>query len=234
MPAHPPVSVIILAAGKGVRAGGFHKQFLTINEKPLIDHSLDVFLKCSFVKRVLLVVPAEKITELEERYGNDKISIVSGGSTRRESIMRGLIALQSNQEENEYIIAHDAARPMISEKMIEEVLHAAVKHDGSIVGIPAIDLLFEAEENIIEKAYNKKKFYYGFTPQCFKFETILNGHLWAEKNDISGDCDNIEILKQYNPDLRIKIIDSFYPNIKLTYKEDIPSIETHLKNETRK
>lgn len=223
-------SAIILAGGNGKRAGNIFKQFLKIHKRSLLDYSLEEFLKCSFIKNIIIVVPKEHLKKMnsEVKYQKNKIKIIEGGATRQESAYKGVSFLKERQEGG-YVIIHDAARPQLSKKIIKDILNTASIYGAATIGIPAVDLLFEVDGDIITKAYNKKSFYYGFTPQCFELNEIFEAHKASTENNTLCDIDNIELLKKYNKEAVIKILSNSYPNIKLTYKEDIKTLKHLLK-----
>jgi 2-C-methyl-D-erythritol 4-phosphate cytidylyltransferase len=226
------VSAIILAGGSGLRAGKIYKQFLKIHRKPVLHYSLEKFLKSPLIQNIIIVVPKVYMEEsgiLKNIKHEGRVHIIEGGSSRRESAFKGLSFIRDNNMETEFLIIHDAARPMVSKKVISAVLKETIEHGAATVGIPAIDLLFEVENNFVSKAHNKKGFYYGFTPQSFSFKDILKAHIQSKKDELLGDVDNIELMKRYCPKVTIKILDTFYPNIKLTYKEDVHTVKHLLK-----
>ncbi len=226
------IAAIILAGGKGERMGGNFKQFLKINNKPVIFYSLGKFVKCDFLKEIIVVVPKEKINYsakiIFNKFKDHRIKIIAGGDTRRWSAYNALEFLSDKRID--YVIFHDASRPLISVKTIKNIVNEAKKWGAAAVGIKAIDLIFKVKNNFISRAFNKEEIYYGYTPQCFKFNQIFNAHLKIKKNKKMGTADNIEILRKVNKNIKIKIINNFYPSFKLTYKPDIKIFEVLLKN----
>jgi 2-C-methyl-D-erythritol 4-phosphate cytidylyltransferase len=229
---------IILAGGSGERMGGKLKQFLKVNNKPLFSYSLEVFIQCDFIKRIILIVPRNKLIYVRKNikinFFEKKIELVAGGETRKKSTFNALKFISQQKNKYDYVIIHDAARPLISLESVESVSRAANYYGNATVGITAIDLIFEARNKFVRKAINKEKIYYGFTPQCLNFKTLWKAHKISRKNKSLEHADNIELMKKYSPQAKIKIIDEFYPNIKLTYLEDKPIIEYILKNKYMK
>lgn len=220
------MTAILLAAGNGQRAGNSKKQFLRIHQKPLLAYSLEVLLKSKFIRDIVVVIPrdskktAEKILLTYKSTNKKGIFLIEGGKQRKDSAYNGLRFIEKKIPKTDYVIFHDAVRPLISQRMVTAVIVAAQKYGAATVGIPAIDLLFTVQDGLIKNAINKAPFYYGFTPQVFKFRNILQAHRKAEKK-FPGDADNIEILKQTSKSAPVKILEGFYPNIKLTYQSDI-------------
>lgn len=232
------IPVVLLAAGNGSRAGKIYKQFFRIHQKPLFLYSLEKFLALSWVGEIVFVVPQARLnfvkSWLQKNELSERVHIVVGAEHRRSSARKGLQYLvETLKIDASLVLIHDAARPIISKKLISSLRAQAQKHGASAVGIPAIDLLFQVKGGFIETAVNKQLFHYGFTPQCLPLSALWSAHQKAEKQRIMIDMDNIELLKKYEKNIRIKMIDNFYPNIKLTYKEDIQLLKGFLKNGAR-
>lgn len=223
---------ILLAAGNSQRMGRGFKQFAKLKNKPLIFYSIDQFIKDPLISKLIIAVPKEKIGYASKiilkKYDETKIEIIPGGKSRRESGLLALLHLENNFKKIDYVILHDAARPLISKDMIRKVLDGAANNGAAVVGKPAIDLIFHTKNNFIKKAVRKDTVHYGFTPQCFRFEDILKAHLKFKNNKSFETADHTELLLEFNKKAKIKILDDFYPNFKITYKEDLKMIETFL------
>lgn len=230
------IAAVILAAGRGERMGGNFKQFLPINNKPLIFYSLEEFVNYPFVQQIIVVVPQEKLSYAKEtiyqKFGKSMIRIIVGGKTRRESAYNALQYLDRNNRKSKinYVVIHDASRPMISAQLIDEVVKEAMRYGAAVVGTPAIDLIFEVNKQFITRAFDKEKIYYGFTPQCFRFDLIRNAYFRNQKN--FGHSDSIQLIKKLYKNLKIRVVHQ-YPNLKVTHKEDIAIIKFLLKNRWR-
>ena len=191
---------IILGAGKGSRMGNVEKQFSLFHGKPLIAYSVEVFLRMPECGHIVIVVPRDKVSYVKKLFLGFSsplriIEVVSGGAHRRESAHLGLQRVTNRKWKgwSNHVVIHDAARPMIKVK------------DG-----------------FIQEAVNKKDFFYGFTPQCLPLKKILEAHNLAESAGLQHDMDNIEVLGLLKKGIKIRILDEFYPNIKLTSPGDKP------------
>jgi 2-C-methyl-D-erythritol 4-phosphate cytidylyltransferase len=221
------IAAVILAAGNGTRAGGVYKQFLTVAGKPLILHSLDIFFKLAYISTIVITVPESEQGRMEQLLLSYKssvrrrVQIIAGGTSRRESAFVALRHLvQTPNTSFSHVMIHDAARPMISEDMLRTLYDEALLYGASTVGIPAIDLLYKVDKNFIKKAVYKKPYFYGFTPQCLPLHELWYAHTRARKMNLRHDVDNIELILKYAKKVRCKIIDKYYPNIKMTYEKD--------------
>ena len=230
----PNLAVVLLAGGKGERMGGRYKQFLKIKEKPLLFFSLDKLIGIKNIESIVVVAPREKLpyasSIISREYSDKRISVISGGSTRRESTFRALDFLKNSRKKftPDYVIFHDAARPFLSLKMIQAVCTEAVRSGAAVVGIKSPDLVLELRGGFVHKAMDKENSILGHTPQCFKFKDILAAHEMAAKNKVNFLEDNIEILKKSNPKVKIKVVEGFYPNLKVTFNQDIKMISSFL------
>ena len=132
---------IIAAGGKGTRMGlDFNKIFLTVDEKPILSYTLNAFENSRCIDSVILVcsdLDMPLCKEIIEEYGYNKIeSVVEGGSTRQESVRRGLNAIHSPCD---VVIVHDAARPLVTEDMLERTIDEAYKVGAASVGVTPVD-----------------------------------------------------------------------------------------------
>lgn len=229
--------VILLAGGQGRRAGNVLKQFIRLHGKPLFQYSLEVFLSLPECDRIIVVVPERKVgyvRRIAKKLGADsgRVTVVVGGRNRRESAMNGLEAIASQMTEKsrpKHVIFHDAARPMLSRSIVRRLEREAEVFGAATIGITAIDLLFRVENGFIEQAVNKEGFYYGFTPQCLPFDAIWEAHTQAIRSGMHHDMDNIELLGRLKRKTKIRIVDE-YPNVKLTYQQDIKTLEFLLRH----
>lgn len=220
------VVAVILAGGRGMRMGGNYKQFLKINGRELIFYSLDEFLKCRFIREIIIIVPSEKFSFAEnlifKRYGHkSKIKLMNALRTRQLSVRQALLYLKKEKLLPDFTMFHDAVRPFVTKEMIESVAREAMHFGGAVVGAKAVDLILEADKkSLVRRALKKPISYCGYTPQCFDFREIFKVHERAPRF-AAYSFDNIELLEKYNDKFKIKIIDWPTHNIKITYPADI-------------
>ena len=128
---------VIVAAGSGLRFGE-RKQFKKLGTKPLYLYSLQRFIDCDLIDKIVLVVPEDLIKDIafEVKKLNQipKIKIVTGGELRQDSVFAGVNVL-SNQ--CEIVCVHDAARPFVTTDLIERTIIACVKNDGAVAAMPS-------------------------------------------------------------------------------------------------
>jgi len=219
----------ILAGGSGKRFGNkeLPKQYTMLGTKPIIVHTIEQFVMNPKIKKIIICTPKEWIgytEDLIEKYlpNNDMIEITAGGSTRNESIMNGCKYIEDKYglTEDDVVITHDAVRPFINQRIIDDNIKAVKKFDAVDTVIPATDTIITSEkESIISDIPNRDYLYYGQTPQSFKIKKLMNLYegLTKEEKDILTDACKIFVLK--NEKVKIVMGETF--NIKITTVFDL-------------
>lgn len=213
-------TVILAAAGCGSRMGiGFNKIFLSINEKPVIAYSLEMFETIYEIKNVIIVASKDDIpliSEIVREFGYKKVkNIICGGSTRQESVLNGLLAMPADTD---IVLVHDAARPLITESVILQLIKTAAKEGAAACGVYAVDTLKTVDENLnITQTLNRSKVVHIQTPQVFKKDIIIKAYKDAIASGFKGtdDCSLVE-----NIGVNVKVVLGERSNVKLTSPED--------------
>lgn len=225
------VSAIVLAAGKGSRMKSDKaKQFMDINSRPLLYYSLKVF-DASVVDEIVLVTRSSDIDyvreEIVEKYGFQKVrKIVAGGKERFNSVSRGIKACDKR---NKIIMIHDAARPCVTNRMILDSISGARRYKACTVAMPVKDTIKVVdEEGFGIDTPDRRTLYQIQTPQTFDRKTLEEAY---ERLRISGDTDITDdtmIVERYL-DIKSKMIEGSYENIKVTTPDDIALAEIYLR-----
>ncbi len=217
------VSVILLAAGSGKRMkSAVAKQFIEINDKPLLYYSLKTF-DASVADEIIIVTRKEDIdyvkSEIVDKYGFSKVkNIVSGGKERFNSVSRGIKAC--NKKSN-LIMIHDSARPCVSNSMILDSISAARRYKACTVAMPVKDTI-----KVVDKdgfgvlTPDRSTLYQIQTPQTFDRGTLVEAY---DRLRASGDTDITDdtmIVERYL-DIKSKMVEGSYKNIKVTTPEDV-------------
>lgn len=201
------ITVILLMAGNSTRMNmNENKIFLPLGEKKVFQYSLDLFLEMGF--EVICVVQ-DRVDDFKF-YQDKGVQFISGGKTRQESVYLGL-----GVAKGDIVLIHDAARPFISKRVVEECLVALAKGKYIVVGTPSKDTIYNLEPL---EVLNRKNLICAQTPQGGKKEQFLQCHVKAIQDGIEF-TDDISLVQHYlNPE--IEVIQGEDSNFKITTKLD--------------
>lgn len=231
---------VILAGGIGSRMGSAEKpkQFLNIGQKPIIVHTVEKFVLCKEFEQILILCPkqwVEHTKSLVKKYVEDeRIAVLEGGSVRNETIMNAIAHIESegNLNDDTIIVTHDAVRPFVTHRMIEENIESAKKYGACDTVIPATDTIVESlDGEFISNIPDRSKLYQGQTPQSFnasKLKSLYNSLSEAEK-EILTDAAKIFVLKGE----RVELVKGETFNIKITYPYDIAVAESLIRGDVK-
>lgn len=219
---------IILASGTGSRFGSeIPKQFLKINDKTILEISIEAFENNSQIDEIIVVITPEyrKLAEeILKKNNYKKVSkILNGGETRKDS---SSIGVESITEKEANILIHDCARPFVSQRIINECIESLKTYKAINVAIPAVDTIIEVENRLIKKVLDRSKLMQCQTPQCFKLSIIKKAHeLAKEDKSFTDDC---SLVVKYNLS-DVYVVNGDVKNIKITYADDIYMAQKILK-----
>lgn len=223
------VTTIFPAAGSSKRmGGGFNKNFLELAGEPILIRTLKTFSQVERVKFLIVVVAAHEVESVEKLLNSTEDlkpwRVAVGGSERQYSIANGLKLLP---EDAEIILVHDAARPLISARTINEVIDAAEKFGGAIAAVPSKDTIKLVDsEGFVKYTPPRSELVAVHTPQGFRREILLQAYSKAAEENFLG-TDDASLVERLGA--KIKIVNSSYENIKITTPEDISVAETFLR-----
>ncbi len=220
-------SVVIPAAGQGKRMNlGKNKQFLLLENKPVIIHTLEVFQEDSWCEEIIVVANEKEIDEIKQltnTYNICKVKkIIPGGTERQHSVRNGLKTLTGDR----IVLVHDGARPFVVKEQIHHLVEEAKQSGAAILAVPIKDTVKKSEAGTISYTVDRSNLWSAQTPQAFHLQTIVQAHNWAEQNEFLG-TDEASLLEKLNKPTSIVMGDYF--NIKLTTKEDIVFAESILR-----
>ena len=199
---------IIVAAGKGNRAGGkVPKQWRKIAGKLVVDWSIDAFKNHSLVDFVIVVLPPN-----QNLHRNDVMTCV-GGKSRSLSVYNGLIAAKSLSPDK--VLIHDVARPAVSENIITDIISAINEETGAAPGLPITDALWKISDGEVEKSLDRDFVFRAQTPQGFPYSKILEAHK-HQSNERAFD--DVELAKKSG--LKVMLKTGHKDNMKITTPED--------------
>ena len=204
-------SAVIVASGSGVRFGGkIPKQFIKINGQEILSYSVNTFLEHPQIDEVIIVSHPYWIDAVTENYQNCKV--VKGGKRRQDSSLNGVHA---TDDKTENVLIHDAARPFISQRIINDCLEALNKCKGSA---PVMDAANSMIQLINDRAtyVDRSKICEVQTPQCFKKELILE-----VLSDTLEGTDEIGMVLRKFPEVQLEFVRGSLNNAKITTDSDI-------------
>ena len=210
---------LIVAGGRGSRFGGY-KQTAALNNKPVYQHSLDVFNESHLVDIIYLVFPNDLLDQVEKDLftyqSNKTIILCEGGETRANSVYS---AIQKLDNAIKLVFIHDAARPLIKNHHIEELSNACKENDGAILAHPVSDTLKKNNHNKIEFTIDRSNLWLAETPQAFNLDVLQSCYKNISIKEQQSFTDEASLLEYF--DKSIKIVHNRSQNIKITEKEDL-------------
>ncbi len=212
---------IILAGGLGSRFNnGTPKQFLYLQNRRIIDYSINTFYNHADVDDIVIVCNNSWVEIMRKEYPD--CNIIVGGKTRQES---SLIGLRACPKTTQIVILHDAARPFVSSGSISKSIQLLENYEAINLSVSTKDTVVYVDNNIISSIPKRENIYLSQTPQSFKYKTILNAHKKTEQID---STDDIQLVKNMNIDCYN--LKGDINNIKITYKSDLDIAKLIIKN----
>lgn len=213
------VSAVIVSAGNSSRMGGVNKQFLEINNIPVIAHTIKAFDMSDLIDEIVVVTrecDIESIKNLISQYDFKKVSaVVKGGETRQLSVYNGVINTSNNAD---FVAIHDGARPLVTEKVISDTLYKAYEFGAAATGVKVKDTVKQVNDSD-DIVATPDRTYLRFiqTPQIFSKSLYLDAVSSVESSEnFTDDCMLIEAYGK-----TVKFVDGDYENIKITTPEDV-------------
>lgn len=226
---------LILAAGSGTRMGNTNKpkQFLSIYNKPLIVHTIEAFEMHDDIDMILIVTNDTYIDDVKiwcKQYDLTKVQyIVAGGSSRQESVYNGLKKLEKiGISDEDIILIHDAARPLISQTIITDNIEACKKYQAVDTVIPSSDTIIRSvDKETICEIQKRSEQYQGQTPQSFTFKVINDAHEYAKSINNTETTDDCRLVLNMGKD--VHLVNGSKLNFKITTFDDLMMLKALLK-----
>ncbi len=212
---------VILAAGKGSRMRqGINKQYLKINNHPILYYTLKAFTQCDCIDEIIVVVAEGEMEycrqEIVYKYNFSKVKdVIVGGKERQDSVLKGLEALS----DCEIVLIHDGARPFINETIISSAVLYANIYGATACGVRPKDTIKIVDSlGFSIETPDREMLFCVQTPQAFKYDLILKCHM-----KISGEgakvTDDTMVVERYGS--KVYLYEGSYNNIKITTPEDL-------------
>lgn len=231
----PASAALIVAAGSSLRFGQ-DKVVAIVQGAPLISYSLKAFAQAPSIEKIILVVPSgreEEFSNIVEAINVPALraitQVVSGGSSRHQSVQRGVAALPASMT---FVAIHDGARPLITPELIEKSLHAAYHHGAAALALPVTDTLHRADsDGKAQENIDRNHLWAMQTPQVFRVVDLINGlTVTGVQHESSFEkrspTDEVSALLQHG--VKVHLIENQEPNFKVTYPEDLVLVEAYL------
>jgi 2-C-methyl-D-erythritol 4-phosphate cytidylyltransferase len=217
--------VIIVAGGKGLRMGtDIPKQFLLLNGKPVLMHTIEAFYNYNPQIEIIVVLPSEQRAywrRLREAHLFDiDHEVVSGGETRFHSVRNAMQLI----EKGTLVAVHDGVRPLVTKEIIEKAFAAAVKKKGAFPAVPVVDAIRKKKHDG-SKSVDRSCYYFVQTPQVFQSDLLIKGYRRRYSKKFTDDVSVVEASRKCKP----VMIEGSIENIKITTPFDLVVAENILK-----
>lgn len=223
------VYTVVPAGGVGSRMrSDIPKQFMDINDRPMISYVLRAFEE-SRVDGIIIAVSDEYRELLEKIIKEHDISkficFVQNGSERVYSVKNGL----EKTSDEDIVLIHDAARPMVTPELINSCIDSVKKYEACIAAVPVKDTIKEVSDGAITDTPDRSRLFAAQTPQCFRVKVLRDAYgKWEEEGKIFIPTDDASLVERYS-DIPVRIIEGDEKNIKVTTPGDIKVAESILK-----
>ena len=231
-------TAIIVAAGQGKRMGGnVQKQYLELMGKPVICHTLEAFQNSPLIDSIILVTGPQQMAwcrdELVHKYNLSKVdTITTGGAERYTSVWNGLQVIEEDMKKADregIVFIHDGVRPFADDKIIARTLEAAETYGACAAAMPVKETIKLADENGFVVSTPARNLVWGIqTPQVFDFQLIYRAYQAAMESGRTDMTDDAMIVESFT-DVKVKLVEGSYENIKITTPEDLEIAEAFLR-----
>ena len=216
---------LIIAGGRGMRMGQeIPKQFLTVNDKPVIAYTMEAFQKHPDIDAIAVVCVEgwdSILSAYARQYGITKLKhIIPGGENGQSSIRNGVFELEKHYAPTDLVLIHDAIRPMVSQSIISGCIATAREHGSAIVTIPCQEAMLETDDQVSTcSSYPREKLKRTQTPQGFPIGAIANAHRRALEKGITNSVASCTMMVELGE--TIYFCAGSEKNIKLTTPDDM-------------
>jgi 2-C-methyl-D-erythritol 4-phosphate cytidylyltransferase len=220
------IGVIVAAAGAGTRLGRGNKALVELNGRTMLARVVELFLDMDEITRVAVVAPPARLeqcqSEVDRLAPTKPVLVCPGGESRQQSVRAGLKAL----EDCEYVLVHDAARPLASATLVRRVIAAAQRSGAAIPGIQPRDAVKRVEGNRLVESLDRSRLVLAQTPQGFRYQLLEQAHFQAADAGLEGDDDAQLVAASGHP---VTVVPGEPTNLKLTTPADLEVMEALLR-----
>lgn len=225
---------IIFAGGKGSRMKSeVPKQFLKINGKDILVHTIEVFQYHSMIDKIYISTLKQYIPYVkqlvEDNNLNKVVSIIEGGETAQDSIYNALKKAESENDSNCITLLHDGVRPFLSSNVITDNIEGVKKYGNAITSIQAFETIMMSKNGkLVDDVTIRNETFIGQAPQSFYLKDIIDAHeqIRKSKNGYTNMVDACTILRYLGKD--VHLVHGNRGNIKITTPEDVYTFKAFL------
>ena len=216
------VAAIIAAGGRGTRFGGNRpKQLLTLAGRPILERSIDAFVRSPLVQDIVVALPPELVAAPPEylRRADRRIDVVEGGARRQDSVANAFARVG---ERADVVIIHDAARPLVSGDLIRRTIEAAAETGAAIAAVRAQDTVKRGDASgLVTATLPRDEVFLAQTPQAFRTSVLRDALALADRADVATD----EAMLAERAGHRVKLVAGDPRNLKITTPDDLAMAE---------
>jgi ribitol-5-phosphate 2-dehydrogenase (NADP+) / D-ribitol-5-phosphate cytidylyltransferase len=231
---------VVLGGGVGQRLGaGMPKQLLTLGGKTLVERCVAAFDQAPGIDEILVVMArgyTGQVKAMLTDAGYRKVTaVIEGGETRPDSTRVALAAIAATAPGATAsapgdcgVLLHDAARPLVDQRIIADCVAALRVHDAAGVAVPASDTMVVTDNGVMQSMPRRETLLRCQTPQCFRLPVITRAHELAAADPGFAPTDDCGVVLRYLPDVDVHIVPGSERNIKITYAQDLAVAEVVL------
>jgi len=217
---------VVFAGGIGLRFGdNVPKQFLKINKKPILIHTLEHFQNHPNIDKIYISTLSEYIDYVWELVKENNINkvcdIVRGGDCAMESIYNALLVAQEENDKNSIVLIHDGVRPVLNSEVIDNNINCTIKNGNAITVVPCCETMIASiDGNVADFVPIRKETFKAQAPQSFRLNEIIEAHKLARNSfGYENIVDNCTLFMKLNK--KVYLTQGNFGNIKVTTPEDV-------------
>jgi 2-C-methyl-D-erythritol 4-phosphate cytidylyltransferase len=237
------IVAVVLGGGVGQRIGAqVPKQLLKLGGRTLIEHCVAAFEQAPGVDQILVVMAAgyvDQVKEILAEAGYRKVSaVIQGGVGRPDSTRVALAAIAASSGDgsdggsgsgsNCGVLLHDAARPLVDQRIIADCVASLRVHHAIGVAVPTSDTIVVTDNGVMHSMPRRETLQRCQTPQCFRLPVITRAHELAAADPDFSPTDDCGVVLRYLPDVKVHVVLGSERNIKITYPQDLAIAELML------
>lgn len=208
--------------------GDLPKQFIAVNDRCIIEYTIDAFERCEAVDEIIAVVHPDWVEHMRYVESCNEWSkfakIVAGGAERYMSTLEAIKALVDEPDEAK-VLLHDAVRPMVSQQLICGVVEALDECAAAGVAVSCTDTIWKVNDGVISTIPERRSLMRAQTPQGFRLKVIREAYARAMEDAVIPVTDDCGMVLKYMPEVEIHVVEGDERNIKVTYPQDLENLK---------